>query len=368
MLERALEFAKTNLAYVDDFERVWQATTFLAAGRPATRQEARAAANALVAVLRNWGAGRRRAPSPAEPDTVASFFTDAVECRRLGRLRQGQRNAMDGRLRHDYHTDAIEALNSIARAIFIPATHGLVYPAKMLMLLTGIGPAPDSRLRAGLAVLGVRGWSSTQQLLPTIADQDRLIELWNWAGARCRDEWPQVGDALLKDQAIAWVIAQGAYGRLVDMALFAIGKGDDDGEPPADGAPAAGQRWPGPAAVGGTGSGWTALATWAGRSTFEYRRHANGGYDIRFGHGQTVYVSPALLDALVRTFGNKSLPLGTSRTAPPPNSLGAWLQRHLVPTATASYIGPLLVEIGLAAKSPYRSADIVVFAVRQGED
>lgn len=374
MFETAINFAQDQRPYVADFKEVWQATHFLNQGRPATNQEALAAARVVTAVLENWGAGKRRAPRPASVYQIARGFEDRDTCRSLGRLRSQQRNAVVGRLDRAYHAEAIDMLSVIAKWLFEPATVGLVYPAKALMLLTGIGPAPDSRVRAGLGAVGVGGWTTTQQLLPTTSTEfNKLIQLWNWCSDTLVAEWPTTSKALMANADVAWVVNQGAYGRIADMALFAIGEDADsesDNQPPqpADSAPTERRRRRVAPASGATAATridtqWQKMETWSGVSTFAYREDGSDGYEIKFGSArQTVRISGQLLSALRAEFGSNTVSLGTSRTNPPGGSLGEWLQRHLTPTATASYVGPLLVNKGLAARDPTNSSQIRVFA------
>ena len=43
--------------------------------------------------------------------------------------------------------------------------------------------------------------------------------------------------------------------------------------------------------------------------------------------------------------------IGTSRTDPPRNSVGEWLQLNVTRTALASYVGPILITEGYAEKA-----------------
>ena len=42
--------------------------------------------------------------------------------------------------------------------------------------------------------------------------------------------------------------------------------------------------------------------------------------------------------------------MGTSRTEPPEDSIGAWLLMNVTPVAIASYVGPILVLEGYARR------------------
>ena len=83
--------------------------------------------------------------------------------------------------------------------------------------------------------------------------------------------------------------------------------------------------------------------TWGGRSTFDYVGSVETGTRITYGQGHTVEVSAQQYAALRRNFLNRVVPAGTPRTEAPGESLGAWLQANVTPTAIASYVAPILI-------------------------
>jgi hypothetical protein len=91
-------------------------------------------------------------------------------------------------------------------------------------------------------------------------------------------------------------------------------------------------------------------ATWGERSTFDYSGSVVTGTEITYGRGHVIQVSAAQYSDLRRHFLNQVVPVGTSRTAPPSGSLGAWLQANVTPTAIASYVAPILVLEGYAQR------------------
>jgi hypothetical protein len=102
-----------------------------------------------------------------------------------------------------------------------------------------------------------------------------------------------------------------------------------------------------------------ALDTWAGRSTFDLTGNLATGTTITYGKGWTVQVSAAQYAALLAAFpAGTIVDAGTSRTNPPIGSLGAWLQVHISKTATASYIGPILLHFGHAQRVPGNPTEI----------
>lgn len=83
--------------------------------------------------------------------------------------------------------------------------------------------------------------------------------------------------------------------------------------------------------------------TWAGISTFEYEGSVVVGTQITYGQGQTVEVTGQQYAVLRKNFLQREIPVGTSRTAAPGESLGAWLQANVTRTAIASYVAPILI-------------------------
>jgi len=96
------------------------------------------------------------------------------------------------------------------------------------------------------------------------------------------------------------------------------------------------------------------LRTWGGRSSFEYSGSVFTGTEIRYGKGSTISVTRDQYAGLLRHFGSRTVSIGTSRTNPPPGSVGEWLQKHVTRTAIASYVGPILVHEGYAVRGQKR--------------
>jgi hypothetical protein len=90
--------------------------------------------------------------------------------------------------------------------------------------------------------------------------------------------------------------------------------------------------------------------TWAEKGQFQYSGSVDSGTEIRYGMGHKIRVTKEQY-ALLRThFKGKTVPIGTSRTCPPPNSLGKWLLKNVSKVAIASYVGPILIIEGYAFK------------------
>ena len=90
--------------------------------------------------------------------------------------------------------------------------------------------------------------------------------------------------------------------------------------------------------------------TWGGRSRFEYSGSVATGTEIVFGRGWKTKVSAEDYRALRQHFKGRIVPLGSSRTVPPPDSMGAWLQTHVTRLALVVYIGQILVLEGYAER------------------
>ncbi|MDD0974007.1 hypothetical protein [Pseudomonas fontis] len=93
--------------------------------------------------------------------------------------------------------------------------------------------------------------------------------------------------------------------------------------------------------------------TWANRSTFDYTGSVLTGTDIRYGRNlqHSQHVSAAEYAALRQHFLDREVAIGTSRTAPANDSIGAWLQAEVSRTALASYVGPILLLEGFAQRT-----------------
>jgi hypothetical protein len=92
------------------------------------------------------------------------------------------------------------------------------------------------------------------------------------------------------------------------------------------------------------------LATWADRSSFEYAGSVKAGTTIKYGRGFTIKVSASDYSRLLNFFSGSTVEIGTSRTNPPTDGLGRWLQANVTKTAIASYVGPILINNGYAVK------------------
>ena len=90
--------------------------------------------------------------------------------------------------------------------------------------------------------------------------------------------------------------------------------------------------------------------TWGGRSSFEYSGSVEKGTEITYGKGWIVRVSAHEYTDLRNHFCCRIVPVGTSRTDPPGDSLGAWLIRNVTRTGIVSYVAAILIIEGYAKR------------------
>ncbi len=94
------------------------------------------------------------------------------------------------------------------------------------------------------------------------------------------------------------------------------------------------------------------LPTWARRKEFRYSGSVKEGVTIKYGIGfnLTQHITAKQFRDLLDYFHGRTVNIGTSRTNPPPGSVGEWLQNNVTKIAMASYIGPILVNENYATK------------------
>jgi len=88
------------------------------------------------------------------------------------------------------------------------------------------------------------------------------------------------------------------------------------------------------------------LPTWGGKSRFRYEGSVETGTNITYGQERKIRVEAHQYAALRRRFRGREVPVGTPRTDPRRDSLGAWLQANVTRVAIASYVALILVHEG----------------------
>lgn len=94
----------------------------------------------------------------------------------------------------------------------------------------------------------------------------------------------------------------------------------------------------------------TTLQTWDGRSIFSYTGSIQNGTIITYGQNRTIIVTGDQYNALLNHFKGRTVKAGTSRTNPPKDSVGYYLQLIVTPVAISSYVCPILIAEGYAEK------------------
>jgi len=140
--------------------------------------------HALPRVLRLWGAGLRAAPGVRSPDETgealrdAGFHADLAALASLG-LRSfgldGERRLLGGSNDPQKIELTGEALLRVLRHFgehLLRRNTCLTYPTKLLMLMTGLTPALDGRVRAGLRRASVAGYAAVQRMPESVDDAE----------------------------------------------------------------------------------------------------------------------------------------------------------------------------------------------------
>lgn len=96
------------------------------------------------------------------------------------------------------------------------------------------------------------------------------------------------------------------------------------------------------------------LPTWDNRSEFEYDGSVSEGTSLYYGTEQESYISSGQYSALLQHFQGRTVKCGTSRTNPPRDSVGEWLQKNVQDRSLASYVCAILIAEGYATKGKVR--------------
>jgi hypothetical protein len=102
------------------------------------------------------------------------------------------------------------------------------------------------------------------------------------------------------------------------------------------------------------------LKTWAKGKSFDYEIDRQGDVLIKYGSGFHAAITAEELRQLIANFNRKNALFGTSRDRAPEGSLGDWLQHKVTKVAIASYLGPILVNEGLAQRAPSRGRALAI--------
>lgn len=86
------------------------------------------------------------------------------------------------------------------------------------------------------------------------------------------------------------------------------------------------------------------IATWGGKSTFEYNGCVETGTEIFFGTNQRATITAQQWQLLRSHFLGRVVEIGTSRDNPPRGSIGEWSLQNISAQALMSYVGVILVR------------------------
>jgi len=173
-------------AAIDGFPATYHADFFRVRPRgrayattPVSNAAAMALAQPLRDVLLSWGAGTRKAPMVRSLTEIESTLAAApvhTALRALHDLPLSKISVSYNRRSFlaipttqaaldSFDTNLFVALHALAKGLFIANTNA-TYPLKAALLITGLMPAFDSRVRRGLQRGGFGGTNKTQFVLP----------------------------------------------------------------------------------------------------------------------------------------------------------------------------------------------------------
>jgi hypothetical protein len=95
------------------------------------------------------------------------------------------------------------------------------------------------------------------------------------------------------------------------------------------------------------------LSTWGGgEELFTYSGSVKTGTSIGYGNGfkSRARITASQYQDILEQFAGKEVPIGTSISNPPANSVGEWVKANVNKSGLMSYIGAILVHEGFATK------------------
>jgi hypothetical protein len=95
------------------------------------------------------------------------------------------------------------------------------------------------------------------------------------------------------------------------------------------------------------------LETWGGGGeTFKYDGSVATGTTIHYGENfrWKAVIGASDYARLLRQFSGKEVAIGTSKSTPPPGSVGEWMKANVNKSGLMSYVGAILVKEKYAVK------------------
>lgn len=219
-------------AYHDNFFTVRRIGQKYIAEKHPTEATARELAYSIRPILEKWGAGRRKAPHLRDKRDFTAAFLSADLHDKLAWLTQFPINSLgfDGGRRlvnNDYNRETLEkfdttlldVIQELSNSLFKKNTN-VTYPLKALLLISGLMPALDSKVRSGLGNAGFRGVDKRQFLIPKnigSTDAKKLTRLPFILGQCWRECCEQIRGGI--QQSEFKQLSQDA-GRVFDVLLF----------------------------------------------------------------------------------------------------------------------------------------------------
>lgn len=199
-------------------------------------------ANEVTRVLRSWGAGKREAPRLRDTEGIFLGFLDDQFHAELAKLSSLTITdlSIDHKSRRLIHSEPsageiqdfdrrlLSVLRGLSDLMFWNNTN-VTYPMKALLLISGLMPALDNRVRTGLGKSGLKGIKGTQFLLPggtSEAGAKKLTRLPFLLGQCWQDYSEQLQNGIRQSVFSALVREPG---RVFDVLLFMQG---EDERPP----------------------------------------------------------------------------------------------------------------------------------------
>ncbi len=186
-------------------------------------------ADELRAALRNWGADKRKPATTRAPADIARGLHNCELWRDLLGLEDWGASWLDVPDPHtpDLPKRLLRVFGDLGRICFSTQQLTIVYPGKALLLLTGIGPAFDGRVRAGLTAIGIGGWTATHWPLPSTeheATSRKMMQAYRAAAGFCFENREMLRRLACEDATIDELLNQlRSPGRLIDILLFMRG-------------------------------------------------------------------------------------------------------------------------------------------------
>lgn len=189
---------------------------------------------ALVTTLNNWGAGKRAAPKMRSAENVKEVLADIGIREDLNNLKlcteylvisNGRRHIKEGApisTVFRYDVTLIKILNRLSEGM-LENNHGVTYPMKLVLLLSGSMPALDSQVRNGLNISGFEGMNAQINLPKQINElAAKKIRVLPFYASDCFREFKDLINQKVSLSEHPYLSDE--VGRIFDILLFMHGR------------------------------------------------------------------------------------------------------------------------------------------------